>query len=70
MRFPLSDEDCQEIERYQLRSSCQHCFFFIADSRRCAHEWPVEGQIDWPLCGEDGHQRATEIGLCKEFELR
>lgn len=63
MRFPLSDEDRNEMERYQLRSSCVHCFFYVQAEKRCAHEWPSEQQAQWPLSD------ASEMSLCKEFEL-
>ena len=69
MRFPLSDEDRAEIIRFQLRSACVHCFFYVAQESRCAHEWPSSEQALWPLAGEDGTEGATEISLCKEFEL-
>jgi hypothetical protein len=69
MRFPLSDQDRNEIQRFQLRSSCQHCFFYSQEEKRCAHEWPSEEQRQWPLAGEDGSEKASEISLCKEFEL-
>lgn len=69
MRFPLSDEDRSEIVRFQLRSACCHCFFYVPEESRCAHEWPSEEQATWPLTGEEGGEPAAEISLCKEFEL-
>lgn len=63
MRFPLSDQDRDEMERYQLRSACVHCFYFVAEEQRCAHEWPSEEQAHWPL------DDVAEVSLCKEFEL-
>jgi hypothetical protein len=70
MRFPLSDEDRDEITRFALRSACEHCFFYRQKDRLCAHEWPCEEQAQWPLAGEDGSEVVQEISLCKEFELR
>jgi len=64
MRFPLSEEDRNEIERYQLRSACVHCFFYVQEEERCAHEWPTGEQARWPLAD------ALEMSLCKEFELK
>lgn len=70
MRFPLRDEDREEILRYGLRSACVHCFFYRQAEAACAHEWPSKEQSRWPLAGEDGAEVAQEISLCKEFELR
>ena len=70
MRFPLSDEDRNEIIRFALRSACVHCFFYRQDKGSCAHEWPSKQQAQWPLAGEDGSRPADEMSLCKEFELR
>ncbi|MCP4448308.1 MAG: hypothetical protein GY811_23655 [Myxococcales bacterium] len=64
MRFPLSEEDRNEMQRYQLRSACVHCFFYVQNEARCAHEWPSREQSEWPLLD------ATKMSLCKEFELR
>ncbi len=69
MRFPLQDEDRNEIVRFGLRSSCRDCFFYRQKEKLCAHEWPSEEQRVWPLAGEDGSEVAQEMSLCKEFEL-
>jgi len=62
MNHPLTDQLRDEAERYSLRSSCRHCFFFVADDETCAHGWPNEGQKQWPLRPPTAH-------FCKEFEL-
>ncbi len=71
MRVPLDDTLLEEARRFQLRSSCRHCLYFVAAGERCLHEWPNEEQRRWPLdaLDEDG-KRPTEVGFCKEFELR
>lgn len=70
MKFPLTEELLDEAKRYALRSSCQHCLFFVAEESRCAHGWPDEGESRWPLDkpDEDGKQ-PTWVAFCKEFEL-
>jgi hypothetical protein len=69
MRFPLTQQLLDEAERFQLRSACRDCFYFVDE--RCVHEWPNEEQRRWPLDapGPDG-ERPTTVGFCKEFELR
>lgn len=70
MRFPLTDQILDEAERFQLRSACCHCLFYLAAEKRCAHEWPDEGQGRWPLDAPDPDgSPPTDVALCKEFEL-
>lgn len=66
MRIPLSEQLLREAAQFELRSACVHCFHYIVAEERCAHEWPNELQRRWPLDPE----RDTEMGICKEFELR
>jgi hypothetical protein len=70
MRFALTDQLLEEARRYQLRSACSHCFYWLGD--RCAHGWPDEGQRRWPLDAPDAAtgERPTFVAFCKEFELR
>jgi hypothetical protein len=76
LRFPLTQALLRESETYSLRSACGHCFFNIVDpasgTRRCANEWPDEGQSRWPLDARregDPPDGPTEAQFCKEFEL-
>ncbi len=70
MRFPLTRTLVDEAERFALRSSCRHCFFYVKREQRCAHEWPDRGQSRWPLdaLGDDG-EPPVDAEFCKEFEL-
>ncbi len=73
MRFPLSQALVDEAEHFQLRSACCHCFYFVAHTGLCAHEWPDRGQGRWPLgSGEPdpGEETVDYVEFCKEFELR
>jgi hypothetical protein len=69
MKFPLTEQLIAEARRFELRSACRHCFFFVRG--RCAHDWPDEGQSRWPLDAPDPVTGAapTEAAFCKEFEL-
>jgi hypothetical protein len=69
--FPLDARLLEEARRFNLRSACEHCLFFIAQSGACAHEWPNEDQRHWPLDKpRDDGTIPTEAPFCKEFELR
>ena len=70
MRFRLTAQLLAEAKQFELRSACQHCFFWLGD--RCAHDWPDEGQRRWPLDAPDPvtGETPTEVAFCKEFELR
>ena len=74
MRFALTEALLRESATFALRSACAHCFFDRphADGRRCANEWPDEGQSRWPLDATrpgDPAGGPTEAQFCKEFEL-
>jgi hypothetical protein len=70
VRFPLTRELIDESERFNLRSACRDCFFYVPSERRCAHEWPDRGQSRFPLdAPEADGSRPTEVEFCKEFEL-
>jgi hypothetical protein len=76
VRFVLTQALLRESEAFSLRSACGHCFFNIIDhdtgARRCANEWPDEGQSRWPLDAarpDDPPGGPTEAQFCKEFEL-
>ncbi len=68
MNFPLTDSLIEEANTYNLRSSCQHCFFYV--EKRCAHEWPDLGQSYWPLGSAAADREVpSTVEFCKEFEL-
>lgn len=70
MKFPLTPQLIDEARRYQLRSACQHCLFWLAARGACLHGWPDEGQRRWPLDAPDASGAApTDAAFCKEFEL-
>lgn len=70
MKFPLTAQLIEEARRFELRSACRDCFFWVGG--RCAHGWPDEGQARWPLDAIDPRTGAapTEVAFCKEFEPR
>lgn len=71
MRFPLTDRLLEETRRFQLRSACPDCFYYVEAEGRCAHEWPNEDQRRWPLdAPEPDGSRPKSAEFCKEFELR
>ena len=71
MRFPLTAQLIDEARRFNLRSACRDCIFWIERTQSCLHGWPDEGQRRWPLDAPlpDG-SAPTEAAFCKEFELR
>lgn len=71
MRFPLTPQLIEEARRFELRSACRDCLFWIERKQECLHGWPDEGQRRWPLDAPlpDGSP-PTEAAFCKEFELR
>lgn len=70
MKFPLTDQLIEEAKRFELRSACRDCFFWIEGKGECAHGWPDEGQRRWPIDRPDETgQRPTHVAFCKEFEL-
>jgi hypothetical protein len=72
LRFPITPALLVEAERYQLRSACKDCLFWIARTSECLHGWPDEGQRRWPLDAPDAEtgEAPTEAAFCKEFELK
>jgi hypothetical protein len=69
MKFPLTVQLIDEARRFELRSACRDCFYWVQE--KCAHDWPDEGQARWPLDapGEDGVV-PSHVAFCKEFELK
>jgi hypothetical protein len=55
-----------EIERFDLRFTCEDCSFHVREHDACAHAWP-----------DALHRRAPDVApgesadvvFCKEFEL-
>lgn len=72
MKFPLTAQLVEEARRYQLRSACRDCAFWLARRGACAHGWPDEGQRRSPLdaCDPVTGEAPTLAAFCKEFELR
>lgn len=72
MKFPLTLQLVEEARRFELRSACRDCAFWLTKRNECLHGWPDEGQRRWPL---DVDQAGTaelpdSVSWCKEFELR
>jgi hypothetical protein len=72
MKFPLTQQLIDEAKKFELRSACRDCFFWLEKQGACMHEWPDEGQRRWPLDAPDPvtGETPTEVAFCKEFELR
>jgi hypothetical protein len=71
VRFPLTQQLIDEARRFELRSACRDCLFWLAKRQECLHGWPDEGQRRWPLDAPLADGAApTEAAFCKEFELR
>jgi hypothetical protein len=76
VKFPLTEQLIEEARKFELRSACRDCFYWVGRGRdadeRCAHDWPDEGQRRWPLDAVDPAtgERPTHAAFCKEFELR
>lgn len=71
MQFPLTQRLIDEARRFELRSACRDCFFWLAARGACVHGWPDEGQRRWPLDAHGADEPApTTAAFCKEFELR
>jgi hypothetical protein len=72
VRFPLTALLIEEARRYELRSACRDCFYWVRSREECLHGWPDEGQRRWPIDAADEvtGEAPTEVAFCKEFELR
>ena len=71
MRFPLTATLIEEARRFELRSACQDCLFWLERRGACLHGWPDEGQRRWPIDAPDAAGNPpTDVAFCKEFELR
>lgn len=72
LRFPLTPTLLDEAARFELRSACRHCLYWVERRGECLHGWPDEGQRRWPLDAPDPAtgEAPGEAAFCKEFELR
>ncbi len=74
MKFPLTETLAREANRFQLRSACGDCFYYLAAEDACAHGWPVSeqkhGVEDVVARAADARAAGpSEATFCKEFEL-
>ena len=69
MRFPLTATLIEEARRFELRSACRDCVFWLERRGECLHGWPDEGQRRWPLDAPDPvtGEAPTEAAFCKEL---
>jgi len=67
MEFPLTPQLRTEARTFELRSSCEDCFFWRAD--RCAHEWPLGSQVLRIERISQNEDNPEIVDFCKEFEL-
>lgn len=71
MQFPLTEALIEEARRFELRSACRDCSYWLPRRGECAHGWPDVGQRRWPLDAHaEGEPAPTAVEFCKEFELR
>jgi hypothetical protein len=59
VKLPLAPPLREQIERFQLRFTCDDCAHFDRDGEACAHGYPTE---------EHRRPRAMVV-FCKEFAL-
>jgi hypothetical protein len=53
----------EEVARFELRYSCEHCAYFVSERGACAHGYPNAEHRLRELT------QASELVFCKEFEL-
>lgn len=63
MRTPIDDRLLEEVRRFKLRFTCEHCAHF-APSGACAEGYPADEHRDASLHGRDS------LVFCKSFEAR
>ncbi len=63
MRTPVDNQLREEVERFQLRFTCQHCVHFAAERRACANGYPTRAHLEVDL------EADASLEFCKEFEL-
>lgn len=55
----------EQRQRYELRFTCEHCAYFVADDGRCSHGYPNQEHR-----AARYEQGSAELVFCKDFELR
>ena len=68
MRFLLDPRLLAEAARYELRSACRDCLFYVPAGAGCAHGWPNDEQRQDVADAAAAGPHAT-VSFCKEFEL-
>ena len=56
----------EEVERHQLRFTCESCANFSVERDACRHEWPTALH----RLARYADPAVVEVVFCKEFELR
>jgi hypothetical protein len=69
MRFLADARLLDEARRYELRSACRDCFFYVRAEGRCAHGWPPGDQTRTVAEAAATSGEAAGVSFCKEFEL-
>lgn len=66
MRTDLSARFFDEVGRFSLRHTCEHCTYFVDERQACANGYPTATHRLAAFLPE-----GTQDGMfCKEFELR
>ena len=63
MRTEITPQFREEVERFQLRFTCEACVHFAPERRACANGYPNEAHLGTNL------ERSESLEFCKEFEL-
>jgi hypothetical protein len=70
MRFTVDARLLDEARRYELRSACRDCLFYVRAEGRCAHGWPPGNQTRTVAeAAAASSKEAASVSFCKEFEL-
>ena len=67
MKTPIDDRLRLEAERFEFRFACEDCAHFDAEAVECSLEYPAAPRRDVLIATEVA--RATDLELCKAFEL-
>ena len=59
----IDHQFCQEVERFDLRCTCDSCAAFDPDQVACAYGYPVEAHRRLQL------YEGAQFVFCKAFEL-
>jgi hypothetical protein len=63
MITPIDEQFRREIEKFDLRCTCDACGAFEPSESTCAYGYPTEPHRRLPLAGDQ------EFVFCKAFEL-